>query len=326
MSNVRIERGVEIKKIPVAFFAYNRPTHTARALDALLRCVHRENFEFFFFSDAARDIESGDRVMEVRRVLEIYAGLFSATVIKQPYNLGLAKSIVGGVSSLCESHGRVVVVEDDLLVSPDFLHFMESALDRYQNDIEVMQVGAYTIAPPANLDTDAFLLPVTTTWGWGTWARAWEKFSWTPEGWLDARNDPAWLSLFQIGGAGNYVSMLEDRLAGRNDSWGILWWYAVSRNCGQVVYPKRSLVWNGGFDGSGVHCGTGSALGQESAEVAERMLPDVIEFPRELCHRAADFELLGDVLRSQAGVPARVNSKMRFLLNQMRNGVKRAFS
>lgn len=313
------------KRIPVALFAYNRPAHAATALEALAACHRREDFEFHFFSDGARNAEAEAGVAEVRRILATYAEQFSAQVIERPSNFGLAKSIVDGVSRLCHSHGRVVVLEDDLMVAPDFLHFMASALDRYEDNTEVMQVGAYTIAPPADLGADAFLLPVTTTWGWGTWARAWQKFSWTPEGWPNTRNDTAWLSLFQIGSAGNYVSMLEDRLAGRNDSWGILWWYVVSRNRGQVVYPKRSLVWNGGFDGSGVHCGTGSALGQRNVRVAERMLPDVITFPQELQHRVADLELLVSVLRGQTGVPARVNSKMRFLLDKMCKGVRHAF-
>jgi len=262
--------------------------------------------------------------MEVRRVLESYADSFSATVIKRPNNLGLAKSIAGGVSSLCESHGRVVVLEDDLVVAPDFLHFMASALERYENCPEVMQVGAYTIAPPADACADAFLLPVTTTWGWGTWARAWEKFSWVPEGWPATRGDANWLSRFEINGAGHYVAMLEDRLVGRNDSWGILWWYAVSRAGGEVVYPQRSLVWNGGFDGSGVHCGSGGALGQRGIPSPPPALPDVISFPQQMRHRPEDLTLLENVLRSQIGIPSRVNSKMRRLFDRMREGISHA--
>jgi len=314
------------RKIPVAFFAYNRPAHAASALDALAACHRREDFEFHFFSDGPRNAEAEAGVAEVRRVLAANAERFSAQIIERPGNLGLAKSIVDGVGRLCESHGRVVVLEDDLMVSPDFLHYMASALNRYEDNPEVMQVGAYTIAPPGNLETDAFLLPVTTTWGWGTWARAWKKFSWTPQGWPATRVDAEWLSLFQIGGAGkNYVSMLEDRLAGRNDSWGILWWYAVSRSRGEVVYPRRSLVWNGGFDGSGVHCGTGSAPGQMPTRESGPVLPEVISFPRELHHRPDDFESLRDALQTETGLSSRVASKVRFLLDKMRDGVRHAF-
>jgi hypothetical protein len=313
-------------KIPLAFFSYNRPEHTARALDALAACHRQDDFEFYFFSDGARNAEAQTGVAGVRHVLRANAKRFSAQIVERESNFGLAKSIVDGVGRLCESHGRVIVLEDDLIVAPDFLHYMASALDHYEDHPEVMQVGAYTIAPPRDRDTDAFLLPVTTTWGWGTWARAWKKFCWTPLGWPATRADAAWLSRFEINGAGSYTSMLEDRLAGRNDSWGILWWYAVSRNGGEVVYPSETLVWNGGFDGSGVHCGTGSALGQKDMPISMSSLPATISFPTRMRHRPEDFALLENVLRNQAGVPARVNSKLRFLFARAVETLKNGFN
>ena len=313
------------RKTPLAFYAYNRPDHTARALDALAACLRKDEFEFYFFSDGARNAEAEADVAEVRRVLTANADRFSAQIIERPTNLGLARSIVNGVSRLCESHGRVVVLEDDLIVSPDFLHYMVSALDHYENENNVMQVAGYTVAPPQQLDTDVFLLPVTTTWGWGTWQRAWEKFSWTPEGWPEKKNNEQWLSSFQINGAGNYVLMLEDRLAGRNNSWGILWWYAVSRCGGEVVYPGNSLVWNDGFDGSGVHCGSGSALGQEASPLDAESLPGVLTYPSQSQHHPQHLELLENVLRGKTTVSSRLQSKIQFLWQRLRERISHAF-
>lgn len=314
------------RKTPLALFAYNRPEHTARTLDALSKCHRLEDLDIFFFSDGPRNYEAEQSVAEVRRVLAENAKRFTAQIIERPTNFGLAKSIVDGVSRLCESHGRVVVLEDDLIVAPDFLHFMVSTLDHYEDVHNVMQVGGYTLAPPENLDTDAFLLPITTTWGWATWKRAWEKFSWTPKGWPVTRNDEEWLSRFQINGAGSYISMLEDRLAGRNDSWGILWWYAVSRSGGEVCYPPESLVWNIGFDGSGEHCGSGSVLGQKEAPLTANLLPDTLTYPRELQHRPEHLKSLEDVLRGNTALPSRVQSKIYFFLQTIRERVAHAFS
>ncbi len=313
------------RKVPLAFFAYNRPAHTAAALEALAACPGRDHFEFHFYSDGPRNAAAEPGVAEVRRVLRDQAGRFSARLIEQSANLGLAKSIVSGVSALCERYGRVVVLEDDLVVAPDFLRFMAAALDRYADAPEVMQVAGYTIAPPKDLPADAFLLPVTTTWGWGTWARAWHAFSWTPEGWPATRSDMDWLDRFEIGGVGNYVSMLEDRLAGRNDSWGILWWYAVSRRMGEVVYPRESLVWNSGFDGTGVHCGAGGALGQGSRPDGQgRLLGDAIRFPDATRHRPEHYALLRDYLREQSALPVRARSRLRGLIDRARRGLRHA--
>jgi hypothetical protein len=304
-------------KVPVAVFAYNRPTHTERALQALAACYHREKFVFYFFSDAARDENSLKHVAEVRRILKKHAATFSAEIVEQSANQGVATSIANGVSSLCSSYGRVVVLEDDLVVCPEFLHYMASALQRYEDSPRVMQIGAFTIAPPKRLDFDAFFLPVTTTWGWATWARAWQEFSHTPKGWPETAKDHAWLSLFQINGAVDYVSMLEDCLAGRNDSWGILWWYAVSRCRGQVLYPRNSLVWNHGFDGSGEHCGTSNPLGRQSAPAKGPIFGDSLSLPTETDHRTADLVCLERKLRGQPEGPVAARARLSALLRRI---------
>lgn len=314
-------------KTPVAFFAYNRPKHTALSLEALYACHRKEDFEFFFFSDGPRDINAISDVESVRLVLLNYAQRFSATVIEHDSNLGLARSIVQGVTRLCNSHGRIIVLEDDLIVAPDFLHYMVSALDYYQDYPIVMQVSGYTFVPPKDRDTDVFLLPVTTTWGWGTWARAWQYFSWEPHGWPATRNDIGWLSRFQLNGSYDYVTMLEERLDKRNNSWGILWWYAVSRCGGEVVYPLQSLVFNQGFDGSGVHCGIADSLGQQIAPTtAFPTIPASLSFPLDLTHDPLDLVSLESVLRKQKSLDFRLRKFIRLFLRQIRKGVNNAFS
>jgi hypothetical protein len=49
--------------------------------------------------------------------------------------------------------------------------------------------------------------------------------------------------------------MLRSRIAGRNNSWAVLW-YASAFLAGKLtLYPGRSLVQNIGNDGSGTHGG-----------------------------------------------------------------------
>jgi hypothetical protein len=245
-------------KIPVAVFTYNRPRHTHSALEALSRCAGLEQCSVYLFSDAPRGADQAAQVSETRAVLRQWASKLRATLVERSENLGLSKSIVSGVSSLCNEYGQVIVLEDDLIVSPDFLTYMVSALERYESEAQVMQIAGCTLASPSSLTQDAFFLPVTTTWGWATWRRAWQQFSWLPQDLATARTESQWLERFNLHGTYNYLQMLDDRLAGRNDSWGILWWYAVSRQRGLVLYPKRNLVQNIGFDGSGIHCGEGN--------------------------------------------------------------------
>lgn len=315
------------RRIPLALFTYKRPIHTEATLNALSACRGREFFDFFFFSDAPRQPEDRESVEAVRRLLRAQAALFNAEIVEQSTNQGLARSIVGGVDRLCASHGWVVVLEDDLLVEPSFLEFMAKALAYYENSSSVMQVGATTLAPPQRQSGGAFLLPVTSTWGWGTWQRAWKSFSWVPQGWPQSAGDADWLSLFQLGGAADYAAMLQDRLAGRNDSWGILWWYAVSRARGKVVYPSRSLVRNIGFDGTGVHCGNESFFSfPQFSGAHDHVWPaGGPTFPEEEEIVAADYQNLQAVL-SGPSTPASGSTRWKNFLSALKRRIYRALA
>jgi hypothetical protein len=321
------------KKTPVALFAYNRPDHTQRALVALSKCQRIKDCELHLFSDGPLTDATRPEVETTRKILHDWAVSFDARVVEQPQNLGLAKSIVTGVSDLCARYGRAIVVEDDLIVSPDFLHFMIESLDHYENDMRVMQVGGFTFSTPQGITTDAFLLPVTTTWGWATWQRAWKHFSWQPVGMEAAKCDNNWRKLFDLNGACAFSSMLEDRLAGRNDSWGILWWYAVSRRKGLVVYPTQSLVWNSGFDGSGIHCGNGDFLQQgDASNCLWKHLSISLIFPIETKSEPEYLSHLESFFRSkQIGVqteidPRRIKNKLKGMVTILKEKLKYAIS
>ena len=318
-------------RTPVAIFTYNRAEHTERALDALCRARRLEDCDFYFYSDGPRTEAALAGVEATREVLRRWAPRLNATVVERPGNLGLAKSIFTGVSDLCDRYGRVVVIEDDLVVSPDFLHFMIESLDRYENEPNVMQVGGLTLSPPSDLEADAFMLPVTTTWGWATWKRAWQHFAWEPEDLDEARRDEAWRQLFDINGTCTFSAMLEDRIAGRNDSWGILWWYAVSRRRGLVLYPRHSLVWNGGFDGSGIHCGDDDFLQQEEvAAYAQSKFDTKLSLPPALDYDVQHLKLLEEFFRSlqpkveglpQVGAKVALRTIARKLKATLRNAI-----
>lgn len=244
-----------IDRVPLAMFTYNRPLHARRALDALRRNARFGDVRIIIYSDAPKRPEHAEAVEATRRLINDWAAENGAEVVTRYENFGLARSIAGSVGELTRAYGRVIVLEDDLVAAPDFLRFMLEGLERYADTASVAQISGCLLTGTANVAQDAFVIPLTTTWGWATWARAWSLFDWRTDGMLDAlAADAAFSSRFSLDGAADYQSMLSDRIAGKNNSWGILWWYAVARANAQVLYPRVSLIWNGGFDNSGVHC------------------------------------------------------------------------
>jgi hypothetical protein len=113
---------------------------------------------------------------------------------------------------------------------------------------------------------ETFFLQGADCWGWGTWARAWARFE--PDGakLLDALRRRRLTRHFDFGGRYPYTQMLEDQIAGRNNSWAIRWHAACYLDGLLTLYPGRSLVENIGNDSSGTHCATTDALSRAPTE------------------------------------------------------------
>jgi hypothetical protein len=240
-------------KTPIAVFTYNRPEHTRKMLQSLVICAQLDECDVYIYSDATRIPEHAQRVDEVRALVRAWGGEHGAKVIEQENNLGLARSIVSGVTELCEQYGRVIVVEDDLVLHPGFLHYMLSALDRYENEDRVAQISGYMFPVENPEIPDTFFLSLTSTWGWATWQRVWKKIDWLAIGAQDALQKVNLRQQFDIDDTYPFSKMLNEKLQGKNQSWGILfYWWVFSKNL-LVLFPRQSLVFNAGMDGSGYH-------------------------------------------------------------------------
>jgi len=146
----------------------------------------------------------------------------------------------------------VIVVEDDLEVSPTFLRFMNAGLERYADNDRVMQISGYQF--PVELPPRPLFFSFPTSWGWATWARAWQHFDADAKGYSALAADKALRHHFDLDGSYPYFEMLERQRKGQVDSWAIRWHLSVFMRDGLVLYPGRSLVRNTGFDG-GTHGG-----------------------------------------------------------------------
>ena len=160
--------------VPIAIFAFNRLDLLQKTLRALERCAGFPGGPLHVFSDAPRDgrATETDAVAKLRGWLRVWCARHCATLHEATENKGLRKSIVSGVTALLEEHDRVIILEDDIVVSPVFLQFMHSALDVFQEREDIFQVSGYFVPHRQKLPA-AGLLRVPACWGWATWRRAW---------------------------------------------------------------------------------------------------------------------------------------------------------
>ena len=263
---------------PIALFTYNRPEHTAATIAALARNPLAAESDLVVFSDAAKASIHEQAVRTVRRLLRSVQGFRSVSLVERESNLGLARSIIDGVTRLCNSHGRVIVLEDDLTVATHFLRFMNDALTRYEGENQVMQITGYMF--PAKGHTElpqTFFSRLPASWSWATWSRAWTHFQPDAANLLErlAERDGFWE--FDVEGTYAYGAMLRAQANGLLDSWAIRWYASMFLLNGLCLRPSRSLVSNTGFDGTGVHCDVTHDFDVELSDAPVTEFPDRVE-------------------------------------------------
>jgi Glycosyl transferase family 2 len=250
---------------PICLFAYKRPRHLQQAIEALSQNPLATRSELVIYSDGPKSELDAPAVESVRSVCRAATGFACVRLVAREHNLGLAESVIRGVSEMCNTYGRVIVLEDDLLVSPFFLDYMNTALELYANDSSVCSIHGYVFPVRTPLPETFFLLGADC-WGWATWSRAWGNFE--PDGKKLQENllRQQLVQRFNFNGAYDYSGMLRQQIAGQIDSWAIRWQASALLAGGLTLYPGRSLLRNIGFDDSGTH---GYATSKFDVEVSK---------------------------------------------------------
>jgi len=230
---------------PLAVFVYRRPRETGRLLSSLARCPEAGRLTLYVFGDGPAGPEDSAAVLEVRRVVADHRSAFHAVHSEwRDENAGLARSVITGTSRVCDEHGRVVVLEDDLIVSRSFMTFMSAGLSRFADDDRVAAVAGHTFPVPVTPAT-AFFARAVSSWGWATWKRAWANFEEFPD--VTALSNPGVRRDFDLGGMYPYSHMLRRQQRGEIDSWAVRWWWTVFRAKQLTLFPNVTLVRNDGF-------------------------------------------------------------------------------
>lgn len=303
---------------PIAVFAYRRPEHLRRTLASLMACDGFAAAPLFLFADGARGATDADGVAAARAVAREMIG-DAAQYHLSPTNRGLSNSIIAGVATVLERHDRIIVIEDDMELSRGFLSYMNAALARYAGESSVMQVSGHMFDVPAFMGRDrALFLPLTTSWGWATWRRAWATFDTAAPGWQDLRGDRDLRRRFNIDGAYDYASMLERQMSGVGDSWAIRWHWSVFRAGGVSLFPPVSMVRNTGMDGSGTH---GRGLLRRLRSTPSALHPGPLQLPATVAVEAADFAAVRQAIwRHNAGTIGMVADRLRRLRFELKRG------
>ncbi len=239
---------------PVAVFVYNRRYLLERTIKSLAENIEAADTDLYIFSDGWKGEPDKPGVIEVRNFIHSISGFKSVTITEAPENKGLGKSIIAGVDEMIKKFGEVIVLEDDLLLSPYFLKYMNDGLNVYRNSDKVASIHAYMYPTKSKLP-ETFFIKGADCLGWGTWARAWKLFEKDPKKLYDTLVDSKQMDEFNFNGAAFKEGIFKKLMSGRNDSWAVRWDASVFLANKLTLYPGMSLVHHLGSDGGGTNTG-----------------------------------------------------------------------
>ena len=241
---------------PILLFVYNRPEHTRRCIESLLKNSLASESSLFIYADGAKDSTLQEAVNEVRNYIRTIQGFKQIILMERSENWGLARNIIDGVTTQVNRYGKVIVLEDDLVVAPYFLQFMNEALEVYKDEPRVGHIQACDFTQDSSLPA-TFLIKWTGSWGWATWDRAWKHFNPNGNELLQELEERKLTHVFDFNGKYGFTRMLRRQIEGKNNSWAIRWNASLFLKDILSLNVGRSLVQNEGFDGSGTNCGGG---------------------------------------------------------------------
>lgn len=239
---------------PVLLFAYKRPAEIKATLEALQANYLAPDSDLYIFVDAPKRPIDAPKVAEVHKILNGATGFRTIYRDYAKTNIGCADSIIRGISHVLNQHPSAIIVEDDLITTPNFLDYMNQCLRQYEANKTIYSIAGYTFPfeRPADYPYESYFIPRHSPWGWATWADRWKSIDWDMTDYPEFARDRRQQKAFMQGGS-DLVKMLADQMEGRADAWDIRFCYNRFKANGLSVYPTVSKVENIGFGKEATH-------------------------------------------------------------------------
>ena len=292
----------------IIVFAFNRPEALRNTIQSLLRNTEAQESDLYVFVDGARPDKPGEaeKVKAVQKYVKSVSGFKSVHYTFGERNKGLGTSIIQGVTSVINRHGKVIVLEDDLVFAENFLAFMNEGLKRYEKEERVFSVCGYSnkVNVPEGYASDAYFCPRSSSWGWATWADRWNSVDWGLKDW---DKYAGMRKAFNRWGGSDCFGMLKGWRQGKNQSWAIRFCFSQFLQDKLSLFPTISKVRNDGFDGTGTNCKRWSRFRYEFDETANKnfVFPQEIAINKQLYRSAMAYH----------SIPVRIYSRLMYLIH-----------
>jgi len=244
------------KLAPIALFVYNRLNHVKKVIEALKKNHTAEKSKIYIFSDFSDSDKEQNKIRKIREYLRSINGFKELNIIQRKNNYGTSKNITAGLNYIFEKHDKCIILEDDILVSKNFLSQMNYFLAKFNKNKQIASIEGFMF--PVNFRKDIpdyFFLKGTGCWGWATWRRSWKNYEISVQKLLKKFSGKKELvTEFDYYNSYPYYKMLKRQKYSKKKSWAIRWYASNFIKNNYTIYFKNTLVKNIGLDGTGENC------------------------------------------------------------------------
>jgi len=233
---------------PIALFCFKRLDTLKSCIESLKSCPESKESDLIIYSDAARNEGESEKANEVRYYLTQITDFKSIKIILRDENLGVDYNIIKGIQQMSQEYESFIIVEDDLVVSNQFLRFMNAGLEHFKSFEKVLTLSAFNyVKIPKKYIWDCYFAQRTNPWGWATWSHKIMDVEWNLAHTNNFLSYPSEMKAFNEWGS-DKSRMLRRTLQGEIRTWDVRLDYFQYKRDLLTVYSIKNLVLNIGFN------------------------------------------------------------------------------
>ena len=238
----------------IGIFCYKRAGKLKVCVEALLKNPECSSLDIIFFSDGYKGEHDRDGVLQTRNYIDNLTGFRNIYKEYRTTNLNASLNFHAGLTYLTNNYDRFIVVEDDLVVTPNFVKYLLDGLDFYQHEATVFCLTGFCFPLKLkNYSFDSIIAYRFNSYGWASWSNRLRNVVFDKEGLVKIQSTSPGLKKKLNGEGLDLYRMLNKQINGLISAWDIQMQVHIALNNLKVVYPVISKVSNIGFDSDSTH-------------------------------------------------------------------------
>lgn len=157
----------------ILVMVYDRLDSLQKCIQSLQRCPESSESVLYISSDAAYKTEDVSKIEAVRSYMATVTGFKQVVPITPKENRGLNGSYNAAIDLIFKEHETFIFLEDDIILAPDFLKFVNEGLAFYKNDSKIISISGFShsvfFEVEQQLKSKVYFTNRWCPWGFASW-------------------------------------------------------------------------------------------------------------------------------------------------------------